>query len=118
MAVTPKVLTVVEVARLCARLEGRRCTPRQVAYLLGAGGGAAWRPGAGPLRAGAGGPGPGPPPPHPRRAPRLRRPRRPLRPPRPASQDRRRLTDGRARGADLSAKRPGAGLEGGRGRVA
>jgi hypothetical protein len=34
MAVIPKVLTVGEVAALCARLEGRRCTRRQVTYLL------------------------------------------------------------------------------------
>ena len=30
----PKVLTAVEVAALCARLEGQHCTPRQVRYLL------------------------------------------------------------------------------------
>ena len=34
VAVIPKVLTVGEVAALCARLEGRRCTRRQVTYLL------------------------------------------------------------------------------------
>jgi hypothetical protein len=38
MAVTPKVLTVSEVAGLCGRLEGRRCSPRQVRYLLVTGG--------------------------------------------------------------------------------
>jgi hypothetical protein len=34
MAVIPKMLTVVEVAQLCADLSGRRCTPRQVQHLL------------------------------------------------------------------------------------
>jgi hypothetical protein len=34
MTVIPKVLTVGEVAALCARLEGRRCSRRQVTYLL------------------------------------------------------------------------------------
>ena len=38
MAVIPKVLTAMEVAALCARLEGRRCSPRQVNYLLVSGG--------------------------------------------------------------------------------
>jgi hypothetical protein len=38
MTVVPKVLTVVEVAALCGRLEGRRCSPRQVRYLLVTGG--------------------------------------------------------------------------------
>ena len=38
MAVIPKVLTVGEVAALCTRLEGRRCSRRQVTYLLIAGG--------------------------------------------------------------------------------
>jgi hypothetical protein len=32
--VIPNVLTVGEVAALCARLEGRRCSRRQVTYLL------------------------------------------------------------------------------------
>ena len=32
--VIPKVLTVGEAAALCARLEGRRCSHRQVTYLL------------------------------------------------------------------------------------
>jgi hypothetical protein len=34
MTVIPKVLLAREVAALCARLEGRACTPRQVHYLL------------------------------------------------------------------------------------
>lgn len=38
MAVIPKVLTGFEVARLCARLTGRKCSPRQVHYLLVTGG--------------------------------------------------------------------------------
>ena len=38
MAVIPKVLTAAEVAALCARLEGRRCSTRQVSYLLVSGG--------------------------------------------------------------------------------
>ena len=38
MAVIPRVLTALEVASVCARLTGRRCTPRQVHYLLVAGG--------------------------------------------------------------------------------
>jgi hypothetical protein len=38
MAVIPKVLTTSEVAALCARLEGRACTQRQVSYLLVNGG--------------------------------------------------------------------------------
>jgi DNA-binding transcriptional MerR regulator len=38
MAVIPKVLTLAEVAALCGRLEGRRCSTRQVRYLLVAGG--------------------------------------------------------------------------------
>jgi hypothetical protein len=38
MAVIPKVLTGAEVASLCARLSGRRCSIRQVHYLLVAGG--------------------------------------------------------------------------------
>lgn len=38
MAVIPRVLTTLEVASLCARLTGRRCSPRQVRYLLVTGG--------------------------------------------------------------------------------
>lgn len=38
MAVIPNVLTAVEVAALCTRLEGRNCSPRQVHYLLVSGG--------------------------------------------------------------------------------
>jgi len=38
MAVIPKVLTAAEVATLCARLTGRRCSTRQVHYLLVSGG--------------------------------------------------------------------------------
>lgn len=38
MAVIPKVLTALEVANVCARLTGRRCSPRQVHYLLVGGG--------------------------------------------------------------------------------
>jgi hypothetical protein len=38
MALIPKVLTALEVADLCARLTGRACSPRQVHYLLVAGG--------------------------------------------------------------------------------
>ena len=38
MAVIPRVLTALEVASVCARLTGRRCSPRQVHYLLVAGG--------------------------------------------------------------------------------
>ena len=34
MAVTPRLLTVAEVAGLAGRLEGRVCSPRQVRYLL------------------------------------------------------------------------------------
>jgi hypothetical protein len=34
MAVIPKVLTAAEVASVCARLTGRRCSTRQVHYLL------------------------------------------------------------------------------------
>ena len=34
MAVIPKVLTASEVASVCARLTGRRCSTRQVRYLL------------------------------------------------------------------------------------
>lgn len=38
MQVIPKVLTASEVASLCARLTGRRCSTRQVNYLLIGGG--------------------------------------------------------------------------------
>lgn len=38
MAVIPNVLTASEVASVCARLTGRRCSPRQVQYLLVGGG--------------------------------------------------------------------------------
>jgi hypothetical protein len=38
MAVIPNVLTGPEVASVCARLTGRRCSPRQVRYLLVGGG--------------------------------------------------------------------------------
>jgi hypothetical protein len=38
VAVIPKVLTTSEVASVCARLTGRRCSPRQVHYLLVGGG--------------------------------------------------------------------------------
>lgn len=38
MAVIPKALTASEVACVCARLTGRRCSTRQVHYLLVAGG--------------------------------------------------------------------------------
>jgi len=34
MAVTPRLLTIAEVAALAGRLEGRECSPRQVRYLL------------------------------------------------------------------------------------
>ena len=34
MAILPRLLTVSELAHLAAHLEGRRCSPRQVRYLL------------------------------------------------------------------------------------
>jgi hypothetical protein len=34
LGVTPKMLTMMEVAQLCGDLSGRRCTPRQVRHLL------------------------------------------------------------------------------------